>query len=365
MKKALIIIFGLILLSACALQQTPEASYTLFTPISGTDTYLINEAGEIVYTWESEYKPGQSVYLLENGNLLRTIKVYQDEGFPNGGAGGGVQEIAPDGEVVWEFIYSDETNLQHHDVEAMPNGNNLLVAWERKTKQEVIDAGRTSSTELFVDHVIEVNHDGEIVWEWHVWDHLDQIDINYGSHTDFNHINSIDYNEELDQILLSVHTFNEIWIIDHSTGDLLYRWGNPAAYGEGNLSDMQLYGQHDAQWIEAGRPGEGNIIIFNNGRTYSSIVEITPDGSEEPVWTYVAENPTDFYGTHISGVERLANGNTLICEGPSGFFFEVTEEGEIVWEYQNELPLSQKNSVFKVRRYTGDYPGLKVINPST
>ena len=174
-------------------------------------------------------------------------------------------------------------------------------------------------------------------------------------------------------------------------GDLLYRWGNPAAYGRGTTRDRKLFQQHDAQWIPDGCPGAGHILIFNNGldRGYSTVEEIVPPmdsrgryvletgkafGPQRSVWRYQATNPTDFYSSEISGAHRLPNGNTLICAGVRGIFFEVTPEGETVWEYVNPvvhngiLAQGEKsgldhrghnwNAVFKVHRYPLDYPGL-------
>jgi hypothetical protein len=107
-------------------------------------------------------------------------------------------------------------------------------------------------------------------------------------------MNSLDYNPALDQIVLSVRGNDEIWIIDHSTskaeaaghtggrsgkgGDLIYRWGNPAAYKRGTVGNRLLIQQHDAEWIPDGYPGAGHITIFNNGydRGWSSIEEIVP-----------------------------------------------------------------------------------------
>ena len=120
-------------------------------------------------------------------------------------------------------------------------------------------------------------------------------------------------------------------------GDLLYRWGNPQAYGGGTAEDQQLFQQHDTQWITSDLPGEDNILVFNNGnrrlQPYSTVLEITtplnPDGSydysagNDPgsvLWEYVADQRTDFFADHISGAQRLANGNTLICDGPSWLF---------------------------------------------
>jgi len=207
--------------------------------------------------------------------------------------------------------------------------------------------------------------------------------------------------------VLSVRGCNEIWVIDHSTttkeavghtggksgkgGDLLYRWGNPAAYKRGTMRDRQLFQQHDAQWIPPGYPGEGRILIFNNGyeRGYSSVEEIVPPvnassryalaadkayGPAKPIWKYEASNPTDFFSSEISGAHRLPNGNTLICAGVIGHFFEVTAAGKTVWQYVNPVVrggiLAQGavpgkdmrghlwNAVFKIHRYAPDYPGL-------
>jgi hypothetical protein len=375
----------------------------LFAPMLDTTTYLINADGTVNHTWASSYYPGLAVKWLGNGTILRTIQV--DVG-PGGGSGGGVQKVQWDGTVVWDFRYDTDEVLSHHDIKPLPNGNVLMIAWETKTRDEAIAAGRNpdyvSPLGLMPDHILEVQPtgptSGEIVWEWHVWDHLIQdydyskdnygvvtdhpelVDINYvtSNYQDLMHTNSIDYNEKFNQILISVYYFNEIWVIDHSTtteeaaghtggksgigGDILYRWGNPKVYQRGNSGDQKLFVQHDAQWIKPGLPGEGNILIFNNGATrpgghYSTVDEITPPvndngsyylengfayGPPEQTWIYTANPPSSFYSGSISGAQRLANGNTLICSGETGKIFEVTPEGETVWQY-NAGPL-----VFKV-----------------
>jgi len=259
--------------------------------------------------------------------------------------------------------------------------------------------------------------DAEIVWEWRVWDHLVQaqdpaapnhgelaahpgrIDVNAGAgapqidaeqleqlkslgyvppdatvddqRPDFLHVNAVAYHPGLDQIALSVPTVGEIWIVDHSTttaeaagsaggrsgrgGDLLYRWGNPAAYGRGDAASTIFFYQHDVRWIPAGWKGAGNLMVFNNGRDrpdgpWSSVDEWTPpltsegrylledDAAYRPselVWRYRASEPTEFFAPFISGARRLANGNTFVASGTGGDLFEVTRAGEIVWEYRN------------------------------
>ena len=418
--------------------------YTLFAPIPYTSTYLIDNSGRLIHEWEGESRPGQSVYLMENGHLLRTAKVSNQNRFTAGGTGGRVQELTWDGDLVWDFIYSDTLHCQHHDIEPMPNGNVLLIVWEYKSAAEVIEAGRDPDLlvdgELWPDSIIEVeptgSNDGKVVWEWHLWDHLiqdfDSTKANYGvvadhpelldinfvaprgmAHdgADWNHTNSIDYNAEMDQIMISAHAQSEIYIIDHSTtteeaashtggrsgkgGDILYRWGNPQGYRTGTGNDQRLFRQHDASWIESGLPGEGHLLVFNNGRNrpdgnYSSIDEIippvdeagnyaripgTPWGPSEPTWTYMAPDKFNFFSQNNSGTHRLDNGNTLICSGTNGRFFEVTPDKEMVWEYINPVtangPVFQGdpvivgvnlakhlNSVFTITRYSSTYPGL-------
>jgi hypothetical protein len=188
----------------------------------------------------------------------------------------------------------------------------------------------------------------------------------------------------LDQILLSVRNFSEMWVIDHSTttaeaaghsggnsgmgGDLLYRWGNPQAYDAGGSGDQQLFVQHDAQWIPEGTPGAGNILVFNNGQgrpdgDYSSVDGIVPPvdgagnytgyGPAAPTWSYVASTPGDFYARNISGTQRLPDSDTLICDGPAARFFQVDAAGEVVWEYDyGDVP------VFRVTFYPSDYARL-------
>jgi hypothetical protein len=426
--KALVIGPFVIILDKILNEQNSYDGYTLFTPEYSTYTYLINNAGEVVKTWKTPFMQGMATHLLENGNLLRCDSSKSPHpNFLIGGFTGHVGIYDPNGTVVWDFTYSNNEYCLHHDIEVLPNGNILMIAAEIIYEEEAIENGRIpeslSFNRLCVDKIIEVKPtgktSGEIVWEWHVWDHIIQdydptkdnygdvenhpelIDVNFGtSSADWTHINSIDYNEELDQILLCSRELSEIWIIDHSTtteeaavhtggrygkgGDLLYRWGNPQSYRAGDEEDQQLFNPHDAEWIESGCPGEGNILIFNNKReledepnpslrVYSSVDEIIPPvgfnenyykigtayGPINPTWIYQAENPHDFYSAHLSGAQRLPNGNTLICEGARGRFFEVTLDKGIVWEYEN--PYGIPNHVFNIYRYSKDYPGVTNI----
>lgn len=396
--------------------------YTIFSPIFYNVTYLIDNQGMLVNSWQSEYRPGWMAYLSEDGFLYRSIAAGTSSRF--GDYGGGVEKLDWDGNVIWRYIYASDEYRQHHDICVLPSGNVLMIAWEHKKAIEAVlaghDPGYLHPDGIWPDKIIEVepvgDTDGKIVWEWHAWDHLVQtfdstkenyevladhpelIDLNYPGYkaqSDWLHLNSVAYNVKLDQIVLSSREFSEIWVIDHSTttaearghaggrygkgGDLLYRWGNPAAYGYGTVEDKYFQQQHDAHWIADSLPGAGNILVFNN--TNFTVDELTPPvstdgfytgelpwGPQAPSWTY---SLIETYLSYIiSGAQRLPNGNTLICYGPSGTFSEVTPQGEEVWRYVNpvtdEGPIvqgdtmrePQKNWVFKVRRYPPDYPAF-------
>ncbi|MCP4965544.1 MAG: arylsulfotransferase (ASST) [bacterium] len=374
-----------------------EGGYMLFAPLGSTTTYLTDREGNVAHSWESEYRPGNSVYLLDDGDLLHTGSIPSDV-FAAGGSGGVIQRINWDGEVEWELSFADADHHLHHDIELLPDGNILAIAWEFKSAHEAVAAGLDpdavpsgSAQGLSFDQIMELDPTtGEVVWEWHVWDHLvqeydaslpnygavtespERVDLNYPQKPDFTHINSIDYDPESDQILLSVHSFSEIWVIDHATttdeaagpaGDLLYRWGNPEACG--GDGERILYAQHDAEWIDDGLPGAGNILIFNNGdrqlRPSSTIEEITlPDdgitADAEIVWSH----DTGVFAQNISGSQRLPSGNTLITSGPTGTLYEVTPGGETVWTYVNPFAIERpgdktSNAVFRADWYPASF----------
>jgi hypothetical protein len=400
-----------------------DEGYILYCPMWSTTTYIITNEGDVVHTWENSiYQDSQSTYLLENGNLVRASLVATSS-FTAGGYQGRVEIFDWNDTQIWNFEYSTSEYCSHHDVQPLPNGNILLIAWERIPENEVINAGRNPNnvgSYLWSDYIVEVKPNGfssgEIVWEWHAWDHLIQdydqtkenygvvkehpelIDINSGSRrTDWLHTNSIDYNPELDQILLSVHNTNEIWIIDHSTtteeaagsaggnsgkgGDILYRWGNPQTYDAGDANDQKYFGQHGANWVKIGYPGEGNILIFNNGaggsERYSTVDEIIPPLNEnglydyienesylpeDQTWIFSMDDPQEMYSGITSNVVRLPNGNTLICDSNQGHFVEVTNDKNVVWEYMNPYPTGFFNkNVARIQWYSPDYPGLRFL----
>jgi len=410
--------------------------YILFTPEFSINTFLIDHNENIVNRWMSRNPQGIPAYLLENGSMIRGCAPGFGilTRFIMGGFTGSLEMYDWAGNLIWNFIMSNDTLCLHNDIEPLPNGNILVNAWEYKTVDDAIQKGWYSNKietvkGFLIDCVLEIEpiypYGGKIVWEWHEWDHLIQdydhtkenfgivkdhhelIDINAKGRlriednqdnprsVDFSHMNSIDYNQDLDQILLSLALLNEIIIIDHSTtteesaghiggnygigGDILYRWGNPRNYGFGSEEDKMLFCQHDAQWIKEGYPGEGNILVFNNGigrnEEYSSVDEFCPPitengsyyrqsnnsyGPNEFLWSYITDPKCDFYSSIMSGAQRLSDGNTLISDGLRSRFFVVTPEKEVIWDYINwrPFPFFTLNRVFKFDYYPLDYPGI-------
>ncbi len=419
-ERGKILIFLTIFL--CNLSAEIFNGMTLYTPIvNETDThqtFLIDNQMTIINTWSHERGVASMPYLLEDSTLLYPYRV-ENPSMNTAGAGGGISKYSWDGELLWDYIIANESYQHHHDIEPLPNGNILIIVWERKSAQEAFAVGRQTINnplnQMWSEAILELepvgDNDANIVWKWHLWDHLIQDvdpslpnygiianhpelqDINYenseigptntrpgGPNGDWKHFNAIDYNQELDQIVISSRAHDEIYIIDHSTtteeaknhaggnsgmgGDFLYRWGNPNAYGRGTDSNHILKDPHGVNWIESGYPGFGNIIIFNNNHTNNSaVIEIiTPINDngiyflennmayepEEPAWIYLE----DFHSEMQGGAFRLPNGNTLITDCDDGYIFEVTQDHSIVWEHNyNE----GENIIARAQKYSMGY----------
>lgn len=387
-------------------------AYTLFSPLGSNDTFLINNEGFVVHKWEGDTRALVS-YLTDEGNLIRALLQGSSE-FTAGGATGAIEILNFEGDQIWFWEYNTSDYILHHDFKLLPNGNLLALVWEYKSADEAIAKGRDQmllfDNKVWPCKIIEIkplaNNQAEIVWEWSVWDHLIQdfdatkenfgvvsdhpelININSsGGDANFNHLNSIYYIEELDQIVVSSRVFSEFWLIDHSTttaeaashsggnsnkgGDLLYRWGNPQTYNSGNATDQRLFGQHDVTWIGNTQNHGGNFLVFNNNKfsDKSSIDEIlipqNSDGTynlapntanlpENAIWSYDNEL---IFSSRLSGANRLPNGNTLITAGRDGTLFEINESGTILWQYQN--PIEGNAGIFKVNKYAKNHPAFE------
>lgn len=245
--------------------------YILFPARNSSSFYLINRKGEVVHEWKGNYTV-MGAYLLDDGSLVQNVEDPDFPVFAGGGETGRIQKISWEGKILWDFEYATDQYHAHHDFHVMPNGNILAIAWEAKTAEEALAAGRNPvfipKAGVWPDKIVEIKpegkHGGKVVWEWHVWDHLvqdyDRSKANYGNPADhpelldFNvgdtvpplisqdsmdilhasgrawrnqtpenigsdiyHFNAVKYNEELDQIAFSSPDLSEIFIIDHST----------------------------------------------------------------------------------------------------------------------------------------------------
>ncbi len=455
--------------------------YTLFSPFLGKHSYLIDMYGNVVHRWpypEGWNTPGAEAIekharLLEDGTLLRGVVDRANRG----GMSGAIYQILDwDGEVTWQHAEERPGYRPHHDFRMIWNPKLeartlLYVASKDMSHEDVIALGADpSKREDYTsrpDGIVEVDMDGNVIWEWNISDHLVQdyspelpnygviseypgkMDPNFagGVSGDWIHINGFDYNEVLDQVVINNSTFSEFYVVDHGAtfipgdpdrsvelaagdeGDFVFRWGNPCVYDSGECprsinegqssvdGHQQVFRTHDIQWIRGKEvtpfgtdlPGTGHFLVFDNGNRrlgsrYSRLVEIDPyDGpmergvyipetvagylhpqgmgaaqnvSKQVVWTFASTMPNAFYSDYISGAQRLSNGNTLACSGAHGHFFEITPDGEVVWEYIS--PVGDRtdgqfgiytlmidkagrhfNAAFRCARYRPDYAGLE------
>ncbi len=411
--------------------------YFVISPMGFDTTYLLNNCGRVLNSWSSKFKNGMFAQITSKGTLVKSALDEKTAHFVGGGASGILLEYDWNGNLLWEFKISDSTQRLHHDLEVLPNGNILGVAWEIKSREACIEEGRDPQNlpekGLWFPVVYEIKpiypNSASIVWEWHAWDHLiqdfdpsknnygviakhpERIDVNKGvninsrkAKSDWAHINGIHYNADLDHICLSAPKFNEIWMIDHSSntdqaatskggkrgkgGDLIWRWGNPSSYDQGNGLDEQLSFQHNCEWVDAGSSYGGQISVFSNrekeGEKKVSGVKIIDAKFDharnaypmkngqflpsKPSYTYTL--PFELFSPRVSGVQVLPNGNKLICSGANGCVFEVDGEENIVWKYivpigkdnklvrQGTKPEKNK-SIFTVHRYPVDFSGFK------
>jgi hypothetical protein len=383
--------------------------YTLFGPMFDKNVYLIDMEGNVVHKWETKNNTAEYAELLPNGNVLRGAEDHEFAVY-FGGSAGIVQELTWDNKVVWEYKLNSPKGLFHHAFDRMPNGNTLILAWEQKSWDEAIAKGRDPKKThpngvpnmmdpkkrptmgIWPDMIQEVNKEGKVVWEWHAWDHIgtgpDQLDINFTlpmyfnpimGGPDWSHCNTVQYIPEKDVVMLNSRNFGEFYWIDKKTGKIVYRWGNPGAYGKGRLpggyaddGDQILFGPHHTQM-----QSNGNITIFDNGTSRpngnrSRVVEMDPK-TNKIVWEFASTGGgfqgNSFYSSFQGAAQKLANGNFLVTSTMESHVFEVTPDKKIVWEFQN--PIGDKGPactredfqmtywIHRAYRYAADFPGLK------
>jgi len=340
-----------------------------------------------------------------------------------------VVQVDWDGNVVWKFDqyeYIEDPGQegmwmarQHHDYQRegspvgyyapgltpLVEGGNTLILGHKDVRDP-----RISDKPLLDDVIYEVNWEGDIIWEWVCSEHFDEMEfseaarnalcrnptmvVGKGEVGDWMHMNSISTlgpNRWYDQGDERFHPDNIIWdgrqtniiaITDKESGRIVWQVG-PDYDGSQAVRELGwIIGQHHAHMIPRGLPGDGNILVFDNGgfsgygspnpgaptghnnalRDYSRVIEFDPI-TLKVIWQYSYEeagflpkmNNSDFYSPLISSAQRLPNGNTLITEGSSGRIFEVTKAFEIVWEYVSPYYGINKNANFVYRAYRVPY----------
>ena len=394
--------------------------YTLFNALSDDRVYLINNCGEAIKQWDFLGNISTNVYILENGNVLQSNRFNAD-----------IRDW--DNNVLWSIdFFSDLGFSIHHDIEPLPNGNFLALVRDTYTRDQMIAEGRDTAfleAIMALDKIVEIEPVGtnsaNIVWEWKFFDHMVQdfdsskpnfgvvannpqlLNMNYddGNAVDFVHTNAIDYNEDLDQIIISARHTHEIYVIDHSTstaeaaghtgglygkgGDFLWRWGNPETYNKGTINDRQLGSQHDSKWIPDG-PYQGKIGVFSNDGygtdLTASSIHIIDQNETNGVYSLSAGEflPNDYFwsydgtimgevmfGSSRCGMQIMSNGNALINETEKGRLSEVDSNGNVVWVYIipiadgsniNQFDDPDGNSAFRAHRYREDYVGFSGLN---
>jgi hypothetical protein len=436
------------------------SGYMLFSTLHQLEehqyTYLVDIDGNLVHKWKTitpDYE-GRSFTMEKTARLTETGSIIQGLSTDRHAYRGerALQELDWDGNLIWDFSDPREGYRYHHNFKRV--WNNHLNDWTiifisrmPMTQERAVEAGADPAVEWDAapDGVVEVDMNGNIVWQWWSLDHVVQdqnlawpnygeladnpgkINLNWGKGLsgDFIHQNALDYNQELDQIIVNNDSMGEVLVIDHggtfvrgdfeaskalaagSKGDVLYRWGNPSLYNSGEApsykasgnvasdGDQRLFHHHDSQWIKEGLPGAGNFLIFQNGSRHpgthqSQLLEVNPykgtypdseylselEADDQVIWSFKARQPNSFSSYNISGVQRLSNGNTFALAGRHGHAFQVTPEGEVVWEYivpvmttlpedpqlkdiyKTNVSDADDHSVFTAHWISTDHPGL-------
>jgi len=393
--------FIIIFLLNTLLNSEVNDGLVLISDFSAESVVLIDIDNNIVNSWEiSDYNLFRS-YLTPDSILVAISKL---DNIPI------LQKYDWDGSILWTFMLEEGECIMHHEQVILPNGNILAICKETITSEDNF----YSNEDFKIDKIIEIepieNNQANIIWEWHFYDHLiqdyDSEISNYGNISenpqlfniyaydnfdDFTHLNCLDFNPGLNQIILSSRSLNEIFIIDHSTttleakghiggiyekgGDFLYRWGNPINYNRGNILDQKLHAPHGVNWIDLDYPGGGNILLFDNEYDFSisAIIEFQPpilsNGSyfledyesyEPNEYTWINYS-SDYFSLSHSGAFRMPNGNTFVTsfgvppEFPSNIF-EIDTNGVVHWEYEGEYitfralkyPYSYFNSMVQI-----------------
>jgi hypothetical protein len=329
--------------------------FTLFAATRPNKTvYLIDLQGNVVHTWDMPYPPGEYGYLTDRGTLFYNGQIPNPSHVGQSPfKGGAALEMDWKGRILWEVKQPDH----HHDGIRLRNGNVLLMCMTPLPQDIVakVRGGRPGTEydngKMDGDYLVEMTTDGKVVWEWRAWEHMDPAEDTITAVQDerqeWTHANGF-FEMPDGNILLSFRNISTVIMINRQTGAIYWKLGAPP-----------LSGQHAPYMLP-----NGHVLLFDNGPhrldesfPFSRVLEIDP-ATKAIVWKYQEPLLPHFFSARISNAQRLPNGNTLICEGLFGRFFEVTTGGDIVWEYVNPYfggpPGRPANAVFRAYRYTAE-----------
>ncbi len=407
-KSSLVVIIFFI----CNQLQAQQWGYaTLIAPQNSTTVTLLDTNSNVIKTWTGlSGQTAYSCYLMPGGYLWRTVKTTNNS-FMGGGLAGRVQKVDWNGNIVFDYTVSDANQISHHDMCPMPNGDVLLIVYEKKAASQMTAAGASANSARQLEKIVQLHPTGTttatIAWQWNLYDHLCQstnaaganyvssvvnnpqlFNVNYQVTNDWWHMNGIDYNASLDQIVVSSHNMNEQYIIDHSTttaqaathsggnsgkgGDFLYRWGNPASYGATGTTIFNI--THDAHWVPADCPKAGWLAGMNNKGVSGSQSSID---MYQPTWngttytgtigqaylpsTYGYRHPCNGYTSNMGNSQQLPNGNMLVCLATAGKIYEIDSNGTTLWTYQGTGTYAQ---AFRYSKCFIENPSAAITNSS-
>jgi hypothetical protein len=394
--------------------------YTVLSLLREPGMMVIDMNGRVVKQWEGfNSSAGGPVRILPNGEVIgaagarpghqESLQLVQKDF-----AGQQRWALQGNAEIEGQGGAKSRSLRQHHDWQRADNPAGYYSPEDKPsstgaTTLVLAHAARTvpavSDLPLEDDHLVEYDANGKVLWEWFAGDHIDELGLSPAARAaikagagagagpqqrrefDWLHVNSATYlgpNRWFDSgdkrfdpqnIMISSRQASLLAIIARD-GKVVWRMGPDFRESPQLMRIGQIVGQHHAHLIPRGLPGAGNLLVFDNGgssgygfdtpiarngygglaRANSRVLEVDPV-KMELVWSYA---PAGFFGTNISGVQRLPNGNTLITEGPTGRVFEVTSQRKIVWEYINPAPGAGGNAVYRAYRLPYDWiPQLK------
>lgn len=342
-----------------------------------TDVLLVDMEGYVVNHWRLPVRTVCHGRLLPNGNYIYPTQGseidYWRGGNPGmvesriGRCGVAIVQLDWDGQEVFRqaspYVTHDFYPFDCCPYDMWPhNGHTMYIAYppdhllsrELTSKWKGGRVGDEWDGKIVSGTINEVDSEGRLVWQCVLGEVFDP-EMDWIPPTDTRthfHTNGIGLCPD-GNIVISCRSLSRVYKIEYPTGKILRRYG-----------ENEIFHPHDPEALD-----NGNILVFDNGSLrsgygpcYSRSIEFDGE-SGEIVWEYKADPPSVFYGPYQSGNERLPNGNTLINTSKDGHIFEVTHDGEIVWEYMIPLmsrtPPPATNGAFRAHRYPKDYPAFK------